>query len=77
MFGIICLAFGLVWNLIVVLMENKICDSREHAFAIRKMSCILFIVYGNDATRAALDLMRMSFLINEVIYDIKVTSTSQ
>jgi len=58
-------------------MENRIWDSRELVFAIRKMLGILFIVYGNDATRAALDLMRMIFLINEVIYNIKVTSTSQ
>ena len=50
-----------------MLMEHRIWDSREHAFAIRQMSGILIIIYGNDATRAALEHVRMIFLINEVI----------
>lgn len=48
-------------------MEHRIWDSREHAFAIRQMPGILFIVYANDATRSALGHVRMIFLINEIM----------
>jgi len=51
----------------MVLMEHRIWDFKEHAFAIRQKSGILFIVYGNDATHALLDHVSMIFLINEVI----------
>lgn len=56
-----------IWNFIVVLMEDRIWDFKEHAFAIRQTSGILFIVYGNDATQALLDHVSMIFLINEVM----------